>query len=242
MQSFFVFCAQPSTFLLLLVNQLIFLQNRTVAARRELVVPPVPSLAMIDLDQFWIQNSAELHGFVRSRSADQSAVEDILHDTYVKAKANIHRLREPGKMRGWVYQICRATIANYYRVRSRVKLSLSDDLLYAIDKKEGGVWRVISEAIDCKIHHLPTLYQGAVRLYALENLSEKEVAQKLNLSLPATKARIGRGRTKLRQLFENCCAFDFGASASPIVVWSEFESNIAKRDVFSSWVSHFHCD
>ncbi len=188
---------------------------------------------MVELDRFWVEHAPALRKFVTGRSADKSVVEDILQDAYVKAKSNAHKLRDPSKVRGWVYQICRATIADHYRSRRLVHQPLSPDLTYAVEKKDGGLWKVISEAIDCKIHHLPELYRGAISLFALRSLSEKEVADKLSISLPAAKARILRGRVKLRAMFERCCAFEFDSRA-PLVVWDEFEKNIMKKEELSS--------
>jgi RNA polymerase sigma-70 factor, ECF subfamily len=45
---------------------------------------------------------------------------------------------------------------------------------------------------------------------------QAEVARDLGLSLGAVKARVRRGRTELRRVLEDCCAFEFDARGAVI--------------------------
>ena len=59
------------------------------------------------------------------------------------------------------------------------------------------------------IQSLPELYRKTLLLSEIESLSQKEVAQKLGLSLSAVKSRVQRGRERLKKLLLECCRFEF---------------------------------
>jgi RNA polymerase sigma-70 factor (ECF subfamily) len=51
---------------------------------------------------------------------------------------------------------------------------------------------------------LPEGYREALLLTEIDGLPLKEVADRLNLSLPGAKSRLQRGRERLKRAFLNC--------------------------------------
>lgn len=60
------------------------------------------------------------------------------------------------------------------------------------------------------IHNLPKIYQAALVLSELEGLPQKEVANRLGLSLSGAKSRVQRGREMLRRRLLDCCDIETG--------------------------------
>jgi RNA polymerase sigma-70 factor (ECF subfamily) len=56
---------------------------------------------------------------------------------------------------------------------------------------------------------LPEEYAIPLFMYDLEEFDQKTISEKLNLSLSNTKARIQRGRVKLKERFLECCNVGF---------------------------------
>ena len=67
----------------------------------------------------------------------------------------------------------------------------------------GCVW------LDEMIGELPDSYREAVQLSEVEGLSQREVADRIGLSLSGAKSRIQRGRGMLKDALERCCRFEF---------------------------------
>ena len=63
---------------------------------------------------------------------------------------------------------------------------------------------------------LPEEYAIPLYMYDLDNISQKEIAEKLNLTLPNTKSRIQRGRIKLKERFLECCIVEFDENGEMI--------------------------
>src|SRR5690606_7389395 len=58
------------------------------------------------------------------------------------------------------------------------------------------------------LERLPERYREAVRLAELEGLPQQEVARRQGVSLSGAKSRVQRGRRRLRELVEACCAVE----------------------------------
>ena len=68
------------------------------------------------------------------------------------------------------------------------------------------------EVIAClrpMIDDLPENYRQAIVLTEYEGLTQKEISQKLGLSLSGAKSRVQRAREKLKGTLLACCHFDF---------------------------------
>jgi RNA polymerase sigma-70 factor (ECF subfamily) len=63
---------------------------------------------------------------------------------------------------------------------------------------------------------LPEEYAKPLYMYDLENIDQKTIAEKLNLTLPNTKSRIQRGRVKLKERFLECCIVAFDTNGEMI--------------------------
>ena len=58
------------------------------------------------------------------------------------------------------------------------------------------------------IEELPGIYREVLLLSEIEGMNQAQVSKKLKIPLATAKARIQRGRKKLRQKFDACCIFE----------------------------------
>ena len=66
---------------------------------------------------------------------------------------------------------------------------------------------------------LPQEYRLPLLLSELNGLPQKEVAERLGLSLSAAKSRVQRGRKRLKDLFIECCDFELDHRGSVTAYW-----------------------
>jgi RNA polymerase sigma-70 factor (ECF subfamily) len=174
-------------------------------------------------EQLWQAYRADLLNFIRQRVNDRDLAEDLLQDVFVKIHARLETLSSVERVQGWVYQITRNAIVDYFRVHKK-HLPLPDDLtaLRANHLNDGDeLWRDLEACLRPMIRCLPERYQQPLVLAELEGLSLKEVADRLNLSLPGAKTRVQRGRQKLKELLLVCCQFEFDRRGKPIASRAE---------------------
>ncbi len=156
-------------------------------------------------ERIWNEHSAQLRGFIHRRIPDTSVVDDVLQDVFVKIQAKIASLKDETSLQSWLYQITRHTIIDHFRSRKP-----EQELPETLDLPQPQQPRVLEELAECvrpMMDALPEKYRLPLLLSELEGLPQKEVAERLGLSLPAAKSRVQRGREQLKDLFTECCHF-----------------------------------
>jgi RNA polymerase sigma-70 factor (ECF subfamily) len=143
--------------------------------------------------------------------------EEVAQETLLNAFRNFNHLREPERVRPWVFQI--AKNACLMKRRKSVfapsrEISL-DDFLPAMDHDGGHVrleiadWSGVpdrqllqsemKQVLDRAIGELPESYRSVILLRDVEELSTLETAQVLDLKEDAVKTRLHRARLAVRQ-------------------------------------------
>jgi RNA polymerase sigma-70 factor (ECF subfamily) len=156
-------------------------------------------------ERIWNELSDQLRGFIHRRIPDTSVVDDVLQDVFVKIQAKIASLKDETSLQSWLYQITRHTIIDHFRSRKP-----EQELPETLDLPELQESRVLEELAECvrpMMDALPEKYRLPLLLSELEGLPQKEVAERLGLSLSAAKSRVQRGREGLKSVFTECCHF-----------------------------------
>ncbi len=162
---------------------------------------------MTATEKIWNEYRNNLRRFIQKRVTDKSVTDDILQDVFVKIHSGIKTLQDGTRLQSWLYQITRNTIIDYYRSQ-RPTEELPEGLSFS-ELDEDKVIPELEKCIRAMIEGLPETYRKAVILSELDGLSQKQVAEKLSLSLSGTKSRVQRGRGKLKEMLMDCCHFEF---------------------------------
>src|SRR5690606_5978540 len=153
----------------------------------------------VDFQKIWETHTSELSNFIKSKIDDPSLADDILQEVSIKLFNNLERKTEIQNHKAWLYQVARNTIADHYRKNKKIEpLNIdpetSENSNVCFCDLSGFVIQT----------YLPKKYSEPLYLNDIEQKSQKEIAETLNLSLTATKSRIQRGRKKLKELITDC--------------------------------------
>ncbi len=148
--------------------------------------------------------------FIRARVEDDAGAEDILQEVFLKIHARIGSLRDEDRLEGWVWQITRNAIADYYRGR-RQTVALPEMLpapeAGEADVEEAARW--LLPAVRATIDALPGPYREALLATEFDGLIQQELAIRAGISLSGAKSRVQRAREKLKVLLLACCHLEF---------------------------------
>lgn len=143
--------------------------------------------------------------------------EEVAQETLMKVFASLDQLREPDRLKGWVFRIARN--ACYMKRRKSVfapqqELSL-DEFLPALEgdgegrKLQIADWSALPDdlvlqeelrrELDRAIAELPEIYRTVILLRDVEELSTEETAQILEVGADVVKTRLHRARLALRK-------------------------------------------
>ena len=67
----------------------------------------------------WTEISTELRSFVLRKVKDRDVANDIVQDVFIKVQSKISQLRETDKIAGWIFQITRHAITDYFRIKTK---------------------------------------------------------------------------------------------------------------------------
>lgn len=145
----------------------------------------------------WSKTSKELTAFVYRRVKDKSLAEDIVQDVYLKIHARIGQLKEDEKLLGWIYQITRHAIVDHFRSSSRKPIAILN---------EGDEQHPLNDCVETclmdMLEQLPDKYREALELTEIRNLSQTDLAARLNISYSGAKSRVQRARVILKEKME----------------------------------------
>lgn len=161
------------------------------------------------LEHIWKKFSAKLKGYIAGQVNDDMLAEDLLQEVFLKIHKNLETLKDAGKLQSWIYQIARNTITDHYRQR-RIHGELSEELPDAGDEAspESAEQR-LARGLKGMVELLPSPYREALWLTDYQGMTQVELAKKLGISVSGAKSRVQRARAMLKDLFFQCCHFEF---------------------------------
>ncbi len=156
----------------------------------------------------------QLKYFIFNRVKDQALAEDLVQEVMLRLITAHSKGTSIHNLKAWLYQITRNVIADYYKKNStEPTLSLDGELDFISDSE---VSILLSDYIVPMISLLPDQYAIPLKLHDIEKKSQKEISTQLQIGLSATKMRIQRARTKLRELFVECCEIEYNKNGTII--------------------------
>lgn len=168
---------------------------------------------MQTLETVWQEHRGELKSFILKRVRGAAEAEDILHDVFLKMLAGLGSVQRVDHLRAWLFTVARNAVADHFRSK-RPTQELPEDLADHGQEGASGQVEDVGACLRPMIDALPENLRLAVVLADLEGLRQREVAQRLGISLPAVKSRVLRGRLLVRRMVEDCCHLELDARGS----------------------------
>lgn len=162
---------------------------------------------MTSVETLWHEHKNRLRGYIAKRVGEPAVVDDILQEVFIKAYANLHKVKRSGSIAAWLYRVAANAVADHYRKEQPFE-ELPEQV--AAPEVERNYTAELATCLLPMVDDLPKLYRDAVKLSEIEGLPQKVVAERLGISLSGAKSRIQRGREKLRQSLHDCCNIEIG--------------------------------
>jgi RNA polymerase sigma factor (sigma-70 family) len=141
-------------------------------------------------------------------------VDDIVQETFIEAWRQRHKLHNTTYIYSWLNEICRYICLRWFAAHKQSNhISLvtlvnnededmpTDALLadsQAIDPVQNIIHQELQHALGNALAYLPIEQRQAIELHYLTELSQRETAQQLGISISALETRLHRARRRLR--------------------------------------------
>ena len=160
-------------------------------------------------NQAALEHLDSLYGYALILTRDQTAAEDLVQETYLRAVRAFGQLMPNSNLKSWLFVIMRNAWLNQLRhTRSGprfVELDNEDVEFVHPNNRVNEDPHVVylrkleREQIRGAIADLPELYREIIVLRDLEGFSYQEIATMLSCPAGTVMSRLGRARAKLRQ-------------------------------------------
>lgn len=172
----------------------------------------------ITFEEVYEETGQRLRNFLLSGYVNESEVDDLLQEIFMKVHRGLEGLKDETKVVSWVFRIARTTVIDHYRRSSKTaSIALPDGIkAKEVNYRFGMEPTILKRALRAIIQKLPSIYSEALTLSELEGLPQKELAARLNLSVPGAKSRVQRGRKLLKAKVQEFCRFELDSFGSVI--------------------------
>lgn len=141
-----------------------------------------------------------LYAFCRALCGNEADAADLLQDTALNTMQNMHRLKDPGAFRAFVFSIAR----NLYKMkmrRKKFKVEYSPKEAESITGSTNDPELLTDFSIVYEtMQKLPQRTAEALILFHISDVSLKDIQKIQGGSLSGVKLRLKRGREKLMTL------------------------------------------
>ena len=173
-------------------------------------------------ENLWQSYRDRLRAFVRSRVKDDAAVEDILQRAFLQMHQALRGGKSLDDPHAWVFAVTRNALRDHYRTEksqtSRVAAAAEESRVMPEPGVgvDAGTAAELTKCVEPLLRGLEQPYRDALQWTAFDGMTQEAASKRANMSLSGMKSRVQRGRTKLRDLFENCCTIEVDARGKPI--------------------------
>ena len=166
----------------------------------------------MNTQNIWLDYSSELRSFIQSKVKNIAITEDILQDTFIKIHTKLDTLKDPKKLKPWLFSVARNTVFTYFKSNNyAVEANLLEE---DIDTEEP--MHTEKDCLAGIIKNLPKKYRDPIFLSDIKGLKQQEVAKELGQTLSTTKSQIQRGRKLIAKGYMDCCGYVLNAEGKLI--------------------------
>ena len=160
-------------------------------------------------EQIWDAFHTPLQQFIRRRVPDDPTAEDLLQEVFLKIHQRIGGLKDARQLESWLYRLTRNIIIDYYRTaRQTATLESAGELALPEELPDDDIVSELLPSVRAMVANLPLQDRQALILTEYHGLTQKELSERLGISLSGAKSRVQRSRERLKQQLLDCCHFE----------------------------------
>ena len=171
------------------------------------------------IEQVWNVHEKELRNFIRKRVTHSPDADDLLHEVFLKITKHRDKVIHAQNPGTYIFAIARNVINDFFRQQKTKEASIKEMPPFE-DSDECNFTQFLAQCcLPGFIRKLPEKYREALILSEIQQVPQKEIAQKLGISYSGAKSRIQRGRQKLKAIILDCCPYEsdvYGNLLEPI--------------------------
>ena len=139
--------------------------------------------------------------FSKYRTYSKDEAEELAQEIFLRAVKNISTVRDINKFEGWLWGVANNTLKSFRRERGREReIYSSEDIDAQIYYDEYNFEQDdVYEILRKNISQLSSYYRDILIMFYYDNLTSREIAERLKIPEGTVKYRLSIGRNKLKK-------------------------------------------
>ncbi len=154
----------------------------------------------LQIQQLVAEHYQAIYRYAYRLSGSADDAEDLTQQAFMIAQQKLHQVREADKVDRWLFVVLRSCFLKSHRRRRptpAATLELNVDEIPA--KQDHSGLDIDQERLQAAIDDLPDNFRVVVMMYYFEQLSYKEIAAALDISIGTVMSRLSRAKGRIRQ-------------------------------------------
>lgn len=135
---------------------------------------------------------------------NETEAQEMLNDGFLRVFTRLHQYDSDFPFKGWLRKVLINSAIDYHRKHKRHQLSIAtEDIGKLVEERQDMPDLHAGEDVMLYVQQLPPAYRMVFNLYVMEGYKHHEIAEKLSISVGASKSNLSRAKEKLRKLLIN---------------------------------------
>jgi len=166
----------------------------------------------MDFSEIYDIHYQSVSRFISKMVGDQWVADDLTQDTFMKVQQNLNGLKDPSKLKPWIFRIARNRCLDYFRsgaiqnenqaLKEGFKAFIEPLAQIQMEQQQ------MSRCVQDKIHLLPEPLRVVLALADTMGFSHQEIADILHINIGNAKVRLHRARKALKEILQQECTFE----------------------------------
>lgn len=170
------------------------------------------------LTAVYLEYSVSIHSYAFRLLGNQEDADDITQEVFIRVHSRLEQLRDPSRLRPWLYRIATNLCMDQLRRRSRTRKTFGlfvtigsgeqdNDDSYTREVAHPASTAAIDQVaerdhITQALRRMPPKYSTCLVLHSAQGLSYREIAEIVGISPGAAAVRLGRARDLFGRYYE----------------------------------------
>ncbi len=157
-------------------------------------------------DQLVLRHQKQIYAISRGFAHNHQDADEITQEAFINAYIHINQFNEKGPFYSWLYRICVNTSLNFLKKRDKFSQIYSDIIENSFDETDLDAnplkkiyVKEINELIKEALQSIPSEMQTVFVMRTFGELSYKDIAESLNISIGTVMSRLSRARKHLQK-------------------------------------------
>lgn len=161
-----------------------------------------------------------LRKFIRPQARNANDTEDILQNVLIKIMKNGDDISSASFL-PWIQTVCRTTSIDYYRKNKSNFGQIEEGRERDQEYEENTLASLLAKCVRPLLENLSPEDSKLLRAIELDGVSQKDLAQKMDVDYSALKSKVQRARKKLKEEIIDCCSIELDRRNTPINIKSK---------------------